>query len=131
MKNKFNPVVTVKMGCGLLAECRAGVVHACACGCGVFNVGTSSMFPNGQGGMAFLQYDYQDQNRNWSGSSQVPAANNDDKEIKSDFVTAGLQYMFNSSWGVQAEVPFAYRYFKTADGSTSWGSLGDIRVEAL
>jgi hypothetical protein len=89
------------------------------------------MFPNGQGGMAFLQYDYQDQNRNWSGSSQAPAANNDDKEIRSDFVTVGLQYMFNSSWGVQAQVPFAYRYFKTADGSTSWGSLGDIRVEGI
>jgi hypothetical protein len=89
------------------------------------------MFPNGQGGMAFLQYDYQDQNRNWSGSSHAPAANNDDQEIRTDFVTVGLQYMFNSSWGVQAQVPFAYRYFKTADGSTSWGSLGDIRVEGI
>ena len=132
MKNKFNSAATVKAGCGLLAGILApGVVHACACGCGVFDVGTSSMFPNGQGGMAFLQYDYQDQNRNWSGSSQAPAANNDDKEIRSDFVTVGLQYMFNSSWGVQAQVPFAYRYFKTADGSTSWGSLGDIRVEGI
>jgi hypothetical protein len=132
MKNKFNSAATVKAGCGLLAGLLApGVVHACACGCGVFDVGTSSMFPNGQGGMAFLQYDYQDQNRNWSGSSQASAANNDDKEIKSDFVTVGLQYMFNSSWGVQAQVPFAYRYFKTADGSTSWGSLGDIRVEGI
>jgi hypothetical protein len=132
MKNKFNSAATVKAGCGLLAGILApGVVHACACGCGVFDVGTSSMFPNGQGGMAFLQYDYQDQNRNWSGSSQAPAANNDDKEIKSDFVTVGLQYMFNSRWGVQAQVPFAYRYFKTADGSTSWGSLGDIRIEGI
>jgi hypothetical protein len=132
MKNKFTSAATVKAGCGLLAGIFApGVVHACACGCGVFDVGTSSMFPNGQGGMAFLQYDYQDQNRNWSGSSQAPAANNDDKEIRTDFVTAGLQYMFNSSWGVQAQVPFAYRYFKTADGSTSWGSLGDIRIEGI
>ena len=122
----------VKAGCGLLAGILApGVVHACACGCGVFDVGTSSMFPNGQGGMAFLQYDYQDQNHNWSGSSQAPAANNDDKEIRSDFVTVGLQYMFNSRWGVQAQVPFAYRYFKTTDGSTSWGSLGDIRIEGI
>jgi hypothetical protein len=132
MKNKFYSAATVKAGCGLLAGILApGVVHACACGCGVFDVGTSSMFPNGQGGMAFLQYDYQDQNHNWSGSSQAPAANNDDKEIRSDFVTVGLQYMFNSSWGVQAQVPFAYRYFKTADGSTSWGSLGDIRIEGI
>jgi hypothetical protein len=132
MKNKFTSAATVKAGCGLLAGIFApGVVHACACGCGVFDVGTSSMFPNGQGGMAFLQYDHQDQNHNWSGSSQAPAANNDDKEIRTDFVTAGLQYMFNSSWGVQAQVPFAYRYFKTADGSTSWGSLGDIRIEGI
>jgi len=45
------------------------------------------MFPSGQGGMAFLQYDYQDQNHNWSGTSQAPAANNDDKEIRTDVVT--------------------------------------------
>jgi len=127
----------LKVSCGLLAGMLApGVVHACACGCGVFDVGTSSMFPGGEGGMAFLQYDYQDQNRNWSGTSQAPAANNDDKEIRTDFVTAGLQYMFNSSWGLQVQVPFDYRYFKTKDDmgnivSTSWGSLGDIRVEGI
>jgi hypothetical protein len=132
MKNKFNSTATLKVSHGLLAGILApSVVHACACGCGVFDVGTSSMFPGGQGGMAFLQYDYQDQNRNWSGNSQASAANNDDKEIRTDFVTAGLQYMFNSNWGVQAQVPFAYRYFKTADGSTSWGTLGDIRVEGI
>ncbi|MGA3141431.1 MAG: hypothetical protein ABSF10_00095 [Verrucomicrobiota bacterium] len=137
MKNKFNSAATVKVSCGLLAGILApGVVHACACGCGVFDVGTSSMFPGGEGGMAFLQYDYQDQNRNWSGTSQAPAANNDDKEIRTDFVTAGLQYMFNSSWGLQVQVPFDYRYFKTKDDmgnivSTSWGSLGDIRVEGI
>jgi hypothetical protein len=132
MKNKFSSAVTVKVSCGLAVGMLApGVVHACACGCGVFDVGTSSMFPNGSGGMAFLQYDYQDQNRNWSGSSQAPAANNDDKEIRTDFVTAGFQYLFNRSWGVQAQLPFAYRYFKTKDGATTWGSLGDIRVEGL
>ena len=112
------------------------IVHACACGCGVFDVGTSSMFPSGQGGMAFLQYDYQDQNHNWSGTSQAPAANNDDKEIRTDVVTAGLQYMFNRSWGVQAEVPYAFRYFKTKDDagdivSRNWSQLGDIRIRGI
>ena len=102
------------MGCGLLAGILApGVVHACACGCGVFDVATSSMFPNGAGGMAYLQYDFQDQDRNWSGTSQAPAANNPDKQIETDFFTAGFQYMFNSSWGVQLEVPYDYRTFKT------------------
>ena len=137
MKNKFNLAATVKISCGLLAGMLApGVVHACACGCGVFDVGTSSMFPNGAGGMAFLQYDYQDQNRNWRGTSQAPAANNDDKEIQTHFVTFGLQYMFNRSWGIQAEVPCDFRHFKTKDNagdivSRNWGQLGDIRIEGI
>jgi hypothetical protein len=144
MKNgKMNSAV-VKMGCGLLAGMLApGVVHACACGCGVFDVATSSMFPNGPGGMAYLQYDFQDQDRNWSGSSQAPSVNNPDKQIETDFVTAGLQYMFNSSWGLQLEVPFDYRTFKTvtanpnapnpgvSTATVNWGALGDIRLEGI
>ena len=113
-----------------------GVVHACACGCGVFDVGTSSIFPQGEGGMAYFSYAYQDQFRNWNGTSQAPSLNNDDKEIRTDFFSTGIQYMFNSSWGAQLQVPFAYRYFKTVDDagntvSTTWGSLGDIRVEGI
>ena len=116
MKNKFNSAV--KISGGLLAGMLApGLVHACACGCGVFDVATSSMFPNGQGGMAYLQYDYQDQNRNWSGTSRAPAANNGDKEIETDFLTVGLQYMFNSSWGVQFELPYDYRKFTTVSAN--------------
>ena len=132
----------VKVGCGLLAGIvTPGVVHACACGCGVFDVATSSMFPEGQGGMAWLQYDYQDQNQNWSGTSSAPAANNSDKEIATDFTTVGVQYMFNSSWGVQLEVPYDYRTFKTVTSNPhvppntvttiNWGALGDIRLEGI
>ena len=137
MKNKFNSAATVRVSCGLLAGMLApGQVHGCACGCSIFDVGTSSMFPSGQGGMAFLQYAYQDQNRNWSGTSQAPAANNDDKEIQTDFVTFGLQYMFNSNWGIQAEVPYDFRYFKTTDDagnvvSRNWSQLGDARIEGI
>jgi len=96
------------------------------------------MFPSGEGGMAFLQYAYQDQNRNWSGTSQAPAANNGDKEIQTDFVTFGLQYMFNRSWSLKVEVPYDYRSFQTtsaAPGSPittiNWGALGDIRLEGI
>jgi hypothetical protein len=137
VKNKLNSAAMVKVGRGLLAGILApGVGHACACGCGVFDVGTSSMFPGGAGGMAFLQYDNQDQNRNWNGTSQAPAANNDDKEIETSFVTLGLQYMFNRNWGVQAEVPYDFRYFKTKDDagdivSRNWNQLGDIRIEGI
>ncbi|MGA2785994.1 MAG: hypothetical protein ABSF60_00560 [Verrucomicrobiota bacterium] len=139
MKNKFNSAAAVKVSSGLLAGFLApSVVHACACGCGVFDVGTSSMFPNGAGGMAYLQYDFQDQDRNWSGTSQAPSANNPDKQIETDFFTAGFQYMFNSSWGVQLEVPYDYRTFKTTSAAPgnpittiNWGALGDIRLEGL
>ena len=132
------------MGSGLLAGMLApGVVHACACGCGVFDVATSSMLPNGPGGMAYLQYDFQDQDRNWNGSSQAPSVNNPDKQIETDFITAGLQYMFNSNWGLQLEVPFDYRTFKTvtanpnapnpgvSTATVNWGALGDIRLEGI
>ncbi len=125
------------MGCGLLAGVLApGVVHACACGCSVFDVATSSMLPKGQGGMAFLQYAYQNQNQNWSGTSEAPAVNNDDKQIETDFVTLGVQYMFNDQWGAQLEVPSAYRYFKADDGtgniaSHNWSQLGDIRIQGI
>jgi hypothetical protein len=111
---------------------------ACACGCGVFDVATSSMLPQGQGGMLYLQYDYQDQTKNWSGFSQAPAADNDDKDIRTSFFTAGLQYMFNRSWGVHIEVPYDSRSFTTTGGPTgdqivtlNWSQLGDIRINAI
>src|SRR5271154_5648784 len=138
MKNRKFNLATVKVSCGLLAGILTpGIVHACACGCGVFDVATSSMFPTiGDNGMAFLQYDYQNQNRNWSGTSQAPAANNDDKEIETHFTTLGFQYMFNSSWGIEAEVPYDFRTFKTDVGggdivTRNWNQLGDIRVQGV
>ena len=113
------------------------IVHACACGCGVFDVGGSGMLPEGAGGMAFLQYDYMDQNRNWNGSSEAPASNNGDKELESDFVTLGLQYMFNNNWGVQAELPYTFRNFKGTDDDTgkimshNWSGFGDVRIQGI
>jgi len=127
----------IRIGGGLLAGGLApGVAFGCACGCGIFEVGTSSMFPSGEGGMAYVNYAFQNQNQNWSNNSSAPAANNPDKHIETDFITPGLQYMFNRSWGMQVELPFAYRYFKTEVApnqvtATTWGSLGDIRLEGI
>jgi hypothetical protein len=137
MKNKKNNSAVKISGSLLVGILAPSIVHACACGCGVFDVATSSMFPTlGDNGMAFLQYDYQDQNRNWSGTSTAPAANNSDKELTTDFTTLGLQYMFNPSWGAQIEVPYDYRTFKTDIGggdivTRNWSQLGDIRLEGI
>lgn len=113
---------------------------ACACGCGVFEVGTSSMFPSGAGGMIFYGLDFQDQTRNWSGGHSASSGDNGDKEIRTYFNTFGFQYMFNRDWGVQIEVPVWNRYFKTDTNfpsppqnlqSTSWTGIGDIRIKGI
>ena len=135
-----SPDKTVELGL-LLTLCLAMVLHpgtvmGCACGCGIFDVGSSQMLPNKPGGMLTLEYDFQNQYHNWSGSSSAPSANNDDKVIRTSFVTVGLLYMFNRSWGMSLDVPFANRYFQTAGNagdlvSTSWNALGDIRVKGI
>jgi len=110
--------------------------RGCACGCDIFEIGTSSMFPNRAGGMVFIDYDFQDQNQNWSGTSIAPASHNDDKEIKTDFTDFGLQYLSNASWGIQLEVPYNFRSFttKTDTGkivTDRWNQFGDVRIEGL
>jgi hypothetical protein len=117
-----------------LAALAAGLLPhlalACACGCGVFDVGTADMFPEGKGGQAWLEYDYMNQNHNWSGTSGSHAVNNDDRDIKSSFYTAGIQYMFNRDWGIRVMQPYWARSFTTdagADGFTHQ-AFGDARI---
>lgn len=69
----------------------------------------------------------------WSGSSRAPGSADDDREIRTDFFLAGGQYMFNASWGVMAEIPFADRLLKTETGNNTIGSFqhlafGDMRL---
>ncbi len=131
-----NQVVGLALLLGVVLAPRVG--WACACGCGVFDVGTGLMLPEGAGGMVYVDYDYQDQDQNWHGTSPAAGGNNGDKEIRTHFVTAGFQYMFDRSWGFQVEVPYDDRYFKTTGGASgsdivalNWASLGDIRVEGI
>jgi hypothetical protein len=114
------------------------ICRACACGCGIFEVGTATMIPQGTGGLFYIEYDYQDQNQNWSGSHSAPAADNPDKEIRTSFYTMGLQYMFNRNWGIQAELPVDNRYFQTTGGasgtdivSLNWTDIGDMRIQGI
>ena len=114
-----------------------GAALACACGCGVFDVGTSGMLPTHEGGMAFLEYDFMNQDKNWNENSRAPSDNNPDKNLKSEFFTAGAQYMWSRAWGGALEVPFTSRHFVTTDdgGDTSCASnhsaLGDIRLKGI
>ena len=117
----------------MAAVLAPGAAWGCACGCGVFDVATQSMLPQGQGGVLFAEYDYMDQNMNWSGGKPAPAANNGDKDIQTDFTTYGFQYMFNRSWGAQVELPYDFRHYTAnfGGGSTSWSTIGDVRLEGI
>ena len=83
----------------------------------------------------FFEYNFMDQNRNWSGSSSAPASDNDDKEIKTDFFTAGAQYVFDQDWSVKLQMPYWNRSFTTDTGSGiatfRHGAFGDIRLTGV
>jgi hypothetical protein len=84
--------------------------------------------------MVFAEYDFMNQNRNWSGDSSAPAADNDDKRIRTSFYTLGYQHVWSDGWGVEVEVPYWYRYFKTTDDNTgdivafNHANFGDVRI---
>jgi hypothetical protein len=94
------------------------------------------MFPTHPGGMAWTEYDDQNQDKNWSGSSPASADNNADKKIVTNFVTLGTQYLFNRRWGVRAEIPYGNRHFKTTDDNgdivdDTHSAVGDIRLRGI
>ena len=115
----------------------SSAAQACACGCGVFDVGTSALLPSGSNVTMFMQASYLDQDTNWSGSSSAPKANNDDKHIRSEFYDVGIQDMFNRDWGVMLELPYTQRHFATLDDDSTnvndfnHGSIGDIRISGM
>jgi hypothetical protein len=106
--------------------------QACACGCGVFSVGAGNLMPDGTNGSLFVEYDFMNQSRNWSSGSRAAADTNEDKKIRTDFVTVGGQYRIARNWTVTAEVPFWNRSFTTdtGDGLATFrhAALGDVRL---
>jgi hypothetical protein len=109
-----------------------GAALACACGCSIFDVDTSTLLPSGAGGAVFAEYDFLDQRRNWSGDSSAPFADNADKHIRSNFYLLSSQYMVNDDWGAMVEVPYTDRYLRTTNpdncGTFRHDALGHIRL---
>jgi hypothetical protein len=111
--------------------------HACACGCGVFDVGTSTMMPTDAGGTVWFEYDFMNQQTNWHNGSEASKADNPDKVLRSNFFQVGGQYMFNRTWGIMGEIPFTDRFFKTTDEDTGnlthaqHSAFGDIHLQGI
>jgi hypothetical protein len=104
---------------------------ACACGCGVFDVGTATMLPSHPGGHVYLEDDYMDQDQNWVGSHAAPSSANTDQELQTQFGDAGLDYQFNSDWGVSLELPYWDRIFRTDIGTPDSPDVTTFRHSAL
>jgi hypothetical protein len=107
--------------------------RGCACGCGIFDVGANSMFASNadSGWSAWLQYAYLNQNQNREGTSRAPAADNQDKDLRSQFYFLGTQYMFNRSWGLMVELPIVQRSLTTTDDGTVFGPAGSVYTGRL
>ena len=131
---------------GLLLLCSLipGEALACACGCSVFDVGSTSLLPKegDHGGAVYFEWDHSNQNQSWNGTSKLPADGMADKRITTDWYVVGLNYMFNRDWGMSVRIPTANRAFTTdngfgtdpyvADVQTNHASvLGDIEVTAM
>ncbi|MGA7675919.1 MAG: hypothetical protein WCA78_12855 [Rhizomicrobium sp.] len=102
---------------------------ACACGCGVFDVGAGVLdaMPASETGLSvWFRYSYMDQNHNWERGASAAAADNNDKAINTSFYTVGSEYMVNSDWTVMAELPIYARQLTTTDDGTVVGSPGSI-----
>ncbi|HMM58108.1 MAG TPA: hypothetical protein PKD77_11060 [Rudaea sp.] len=119
----------------ICALCTPLHAWACACGCGVFEVGGSEMLPQGTGTQLFYQFSYLDQTDNWSGTSSAPATANDDQHIRTLYQSVGLRHMFGRDWGFSISVPYDQRHFSTIDDdvavTTDHGQIGDIRLMGM
>jgi len=86
---------------------------ACACGCGIFDVGLPGLPVSGMNDQVGLQYSFMNQNWNHSGASGQAGALNSDKQIGTNFYTLYGQHMFNENWGIEAMLPYWMRSFTT------------------
>jgi len=128
---------------GVLATLAAGDAQACACGCGIFDIGANTAIPSmsDSGLSAWFRYSFMNQNKNWEGSHSAPASDNQDKQIKTSFYTFGAQYMIDHNWGVMVELPVYDRSFTTVGNggaypdqqlaTTKLTALGDLVVQGV
>ena len=115
----------------LLVSANLNQAFACACGCGVFDIGGLGFAPsNSDSGLStWFRYDSMNQNTNFEGQSKAAATDNTDKKITTQFYTVGAQYMITHDFGVMAELPFYQRSFTT--DYTGMGNVSTFNLNAV
>jgi hypothetical protein len=115
VRNKF--LITSALTLGLLAIIP-GKASACACGCGVFNLGQPMLPSTLFSTKIDLRFDYMNQDRTQHDAHLVDGALNPDKQIKTGFYTLDLSHRFNRDWGMLVMVPYWNRTFVTDANGT-------------
>jgi len=96
------------------AALTPSLASACACGCGMFDVGMPGLaLPSSQGGSLNLQQTFLDQNQAMQGSSKIPLSLSPDQRINTTFTNLNAQYQFSRDWGMMAMIPYWQRSFDT------------------
>lgn len=114
------------------------VTWACADGCGVFDVSTSSALPTDSGGNVWVEYNHANQHIARHGTSK---ASSDDelhhKRVRNNYYNLGGQYMVNRAWGMRAVAPLVDRNVTSEDHDTEElisarrVKVGDIRLTGI
>ena len=107
--------------------------HACACGCGIFDLGDGSITPtNSDSGFSvWARFAHMAQSQLREGGHDADPADNGDKRIATDFYTLGGQYMINRQWMVMAEMPLIARAFTTTDDGTWAAAAGTVNTRHI
>lgn len=134
--NRLSSAVRLLLAAAVLAAAVPPSAFACACGCGVFDVGTSALLPTHPGGFAYVEYDHLNQNKNWSGARRASDDANPDKQVRTEMFTGGVQYMFDRTWGYMVDVPVWARHFTATNpngaiGGFDHAGIGDVRARGI
>ena len=159
LSHLIRPIAALTLVVAMLVASSPARLGACA-SCPSGDVGTSYNFPDGPGGMAWMQYNFESQSQNYSGFNRAPADANHDKLIQTSTMIAGFQYFWNETWGFQVLVPSANTLYRYAPHSgdhsgesaeehaehaeehggehegeqvvtKQWWAMGDIRLNAI
>lgn len=123
---------------GMVASSAA---WACACGCGMFDLGMPGLgLPGASPGYINLQDTWLNQNEARQGTTKIPLSQSADQEIRTSFVNLNAQYNINHDWGVMAMVPYWQRSFDTNTNfgggapqitHSNVGTLADLRLMGM
>ncbi|MBU6207801.1 MAG: hypothetical protein KGQ42_08950 [Alphaproteobacteria bacterium] len=99
----------------IFALLRSAPAQACACGCGIFDVGDGTNIPQATDSRltVFYRISFMDQNHNRIAGHDASPHDNVDKRIETSFHTLGAEYRLSQTWTLMGELPVFDRQFTT------------------